>query len=700
LFAVVAGPVLACNLQDFFTRRAEAGTAAAVPRRRIALRVLAGLIGLIFLACAWPGWLQAPPFEPRRWGFDLPPALQRGGETMGRWQAEGRFDSDARGLHLSSASAHAFAWFRPEHRGFQDDALAAGILDDPNNWTARLRAAGVNHVIVYDTDRERLAAMHAQLLSDPDQWSLLFSEGDLAVFGLRDPSRPGTGDPFEEVRLNFDRLALQPGPGERAPPARPATDPQPRLWWEAFWKPAPPRPIERDAALFHLLHAQAAQASAPYREVIGWETAQLAGLVGSAWSATGPAGLLDVETRLVFFRPPMLRPGFSSHPIGVIALANRVECAKRRDDSPMAVLYLAIRAARRALAVNPQDAQAYAALGEAYLQLYDSTRERAWSRQLPELAQLRRVQAVAALTQAVTLDPNLSRAHRNLATLYYRLGYLDLALKHQRAFLQTARKAGPPPGMTTGQFHDAVTEAEQQLGPLQDAVDERERVFKDEASGARVFDRATVARDLGLVGMAVDILLNSDVSAFGVGGMALELELLVSTGRVKEVREWTAVEQLSAIGAMYHWLRALAFAGSGDYALAQGECVLLATEGSRTQGGSRNVMAAIVAQAVLDEQPGVGGATWLFGRAITRADFRRQLVGLTYELQRAADALVLRGMLALEMGDVDEAEVAFRLALDTWGSEAAARDGRGIDFNARVVAQECLKWMELREPGR
>jgi len=150
---------------------------------------------------------------------------------------------------------------------------------------------------------------------------------------------------------------------------------------------------------------------------------------------------------------------------------------------------------------------------------------------------------------------------------------------------------------------------------------------------------------------------------------------------------------------MYHWLRALAFAGSGDYSLAQEECLLLATESSRAQGGSRNLMAALVAQAVLDEQPGVGGATWLFGRAITRADFRRQLVGVTYELQRSADATVLRGLIALEMGDVDEAEVAFRLALDTWGSEAVEREGRGIEFNARPVAQECLKWIELRERG-
>ena len=473
---------------------------------------------------------------------------------------------------------------------------------------------------MYDADRERLSAVLTRLLADTDQWSLLFSEGDLAVFGRRDPGRRGATDPFEEVRLNFDRLALHPGPNEKAPAARPAMDPQPRLWWEAFWKPAPTRPIERDAAQFHLLHAEAVRASAPYRHLSAWEASQIAGLVGWPALPTGSTALADLHTRLVFFRPPLVRPGISSDPMGGLALAYQQEFTRHRDDSPMAVLYLAIRAARRAVAVNPQDAQAYATLGEAYLRLLANTRERGWGQYLSELRQLRRVQAAAALTQAVTLDPNLTRPHFNLAALFLDLGYLDLALKHRRAFLQAAQKAGPPSGVNRGQFRDEVAEAEQQLGPLADAVDERERAFAQEASGLRVFDRAAVARDLGLVGKALDILLNSDVSAFGVAGMALELELLVRMGRVKEVREWTAVEQLGAIGPMYHWLRVMALAGSGDYALAQQECLLLATEGSRSQGGPRNVMAAMISQAVLDGQPGAGapgGCSGVFCRVPT-----------------------------------------------------------------------------------
>jgi Flp pilus assembly protein TadD len=64
-----------------------------------------------------------------------------------------------------------------------------------------------------------------------------------------------------------------------------------------------------------------------------------------------------------------------------------------------------VRAARRALAVNPDDAQAYEVLGESYLRLIRDTRERAWRSRLPQLVQIRHVQASAALNQAVLLNP-------------------------------------------------------------------------------------------------------------------------------------------------------------------------------------------------------------------------------------------------------------------------------------------------------
>jgi hypothetical protein len=81
-------------------------------------------------------------------------------------------------------------------------------------------------------------------------------------------------------------------------------------------------------------------------------------------------------------------------------------------------------------------------------------------------------------------------------------------------------------------------------------------------------------------------------------------------------------------------------------------------------------------------------------RAFERSQFPGRFQSLAQNLRREADLLVLRGLFALEVGDGDEAEVAFRVALALWRDEAAAASGAGIDFTARPVAQGYLKLLE------
>jgi hypothetical protein len=50
--------------------------------------------------------------------------------------------------------------------------------------------------------------------------------------------------------------------------------------------------------------------------------------------------------------------------------------------------------------------------------------------------------------------------------------------------------------------------------------------------------------------------------------------------------------------------------------------------------------------------------------------------------------------LALEYGDVDHAAALFRAALSLWRDRAAAAEGSGLDFNGRIVAGDCLRWIE------
>jgi hypothetical protein len=694
-FAVVAGPALALNLQEFYARR----FGPRWEQERVGGRLLTAALCLLLLALAWPGWLQTPPFGPRRWDIETSPSLERGAEVVRRWHQEGKLAADARGLYLSPDTAQAFAWFCPEERGVLDAPLAAAVVGTPGapaDWGRRLRDAGVNHVIVHDPDRDRLFAALDRLLADPAGWPLLYLEGDLAVFGWRDPA---AADPFRGWELDPERLAFRPADDKKAPRRRPERERLARPWWEAFWRPAPPRPVERDEAALHLFHAEALARSAPYRHLAAWEASQTAGLVGSAAGWPGPGGLLDAPLRLTLFRPQVPPAGAGAGAVPVLdreVLAVQRAFARRRDDTPPALLYLAVRAARRALAVNPDDAQAHLILGESYLRLLYGTRERAWGRLLPELGDLRRAQASAALNRAVALKPGLARAHLDLVGLYKDLTYSDLELRHLRTYLELARA----PGFNAEQARAEDPPLREEAGRLEQEVEDKVNTYQTAAPNLRVLDRALLASDKGLAGKALDLLLGSDVSAFGAPGTSLELQLLLKTGRADDVRDWAGPEQKAVLGASsYHWLRAQALAATGDYALAEEECAqlgraLAADNQDRAPGRPREMMALLIGQAVLEEHPGADPVPLLLWRALRRGQLHGRVLDLARGMRQEADGAVLRGLLALEQGDVEEAEVAFRVALALWGDEAAARSGASLDFNGRTVAQGCLEWLE------
>jgi hypothetical protein len=712
-FAVVAAPVLAWNLQEALARGLRVPDPRQSRLRQRGLLVLRGacvVLALAFLGCAWPGWLQGPPFGPRRWAIETAPALERGAAAMRRWHEEGKLGPHTPALHWSPETAYAFAWFCPQDHAVLDERLASSLLSAPaeggdrgaavpEDWTERLRAAGVHHVIVYDSDRGRLFAALDRLLAQPQRWPLLYLEGDLAVFGWRDPAKGS--DPFSGWEVDLNRLAF--GPAASAKVLRKAAnaEPAPRTWWEAFWKPAPPRPIDRDEATQHLLHAEALRRSALRRHLAQWEASRLAGLIAAAGAGAPPGCWSDVAVRLEMVWPPAPAPGAGLDSLPAFdrqVLEWWTQFILQHDDSPPALLYLAVRAARRAVAVNPEDAQAYLVLGESYLRLLRNTRERAWSRRMPELAHLRRAQASVALNQAVFLKPDLAQAHLNLAALYRdpEVRYLDLALKHARAYWQLNRQAGPPPGVRAEVFRQRQAQLQEDLNRLAQQVQEAENTYAAQAAGLRILDRAMLAAETGLAGKALDVLLESDVAAFGAGGMELELTLLLRTGRARDVRDWTTdPKQTAALGERtYHALRAQALAALGDYAAAEEEYARRGA-GARSQGqeGPRGAMALTVGQAMLHEEP-PGPAPQLPWRGLRQIEFRSRVAGIARRLRQEADVAVLRGLLLLEEGEIGWAKEAFRTALACWKDEAAAASGGGLDFSGRPIAQDCLRWLE------
>ena len=702
-FAVMAGPMLALNLGEYFHRRDGETTGTDPTKSSLLLRwgtqIAISLIGLVFLAAAWCGWLQSPPFEPRHWGIETPASLSHGPATLREWNAAGKLPANAGFLHLSPASHSAFAWFCPEIRSVRDPRLTAVVRGEQRpsvEWAMEMRAAKITHVVAYDTDRARLFATLDNLFETSGMWTPLLVDGRLVVFAWRDPQAGPTADTGLADLQNPDRLAFREDPSQAETPASPPAE---RRWTEAFWKRLPVVGEDRDEAAIRLIQAEALRRRAIPKHRLAWESSIFAGLAASMGGWSNPAGpLLDATQHLLFLKPDPTEPGQPPHPLGRLAISYQPAFVQAREDSPASLMYLAIRSARRAIARNPRDAQAYASLGEAYLRLLHNSREKSWGIIFNELIQLRQAQAIEALNHAVALDKDHAFAHSQLGAIYQEIGFLDLALEHNRAYLALLRKARLGADATE-ETRGQLTTASEMLDRQSAMLAEREAEFDKSASGMKVLDRALTAQEMGLAGRARDILAKSDISAFGANGLSLELELFLRTGRARETRDWTSPEQQAALGANYNWLRARALAATGSYDLARLECTQHASEGEELPGnGPRFVAAVSVVQSILDGHRTIdhpGSAAWT---AFAQAAFRNRLTQMLSRIRREADATALRGLLALEAGDTRSAVRDFRTALDNYGGNDPIANQTGVDFNARFMCQKLLEWIESVDP--
>src|SRR5262249_42605873 len=112
-----------------------------------------------------------------------------------------------------------------------------------------------------------------------------------------------------------------------------------------------------------------------------------------------------------------------------------------------AVPILAVRACRRALLDDPNDAMAWFRLQLAYALLRQEHKERVGGARLALLQSVRQVQRMAALNHAILLDPDNDAAHLQLASLYEQMsgqgegGYRDLQLKHLSEYLRLMQEA-------------------------------------------------------------------------------------------------------------------------------------------------------------------------------------------------------------------------------------------------------------------
>lgn len=675
-FAVVAAPILVLNVQDW------AGERLLAERRwrlRNAAHKLGVLVGLVLLVLAWPGWLQPAPFQSRGWTVEPDGSLVRMAERLNHWHASGRLRPDRLALTFSPEVAHYLAWFCPDEKGFVDSRwpLFTGVAEDyvrmrrcllegmaaetGAELASLLNAHHIDRILLHDTDWSRLSRAYRHLFLATSDWELLAVEGGATLF-RRHNGMASSGQAFD-----FRQASYHPTLDKRTPPApRP---PQAPGLFEAFRLDGGDNTADREEAALYLLSFDLQAESLP----LAWVLGQATGVIGCGSGSEPMATASALALRLHLNLPP---PPPAPEP-----------------------LFLAVRAARRALSTNPDDGNAFLLLGEAYLRLARRTPEAAWQTMLPSLSALRRVQMLTALEQAALLRPDLEQAHALLAQLYiepspmFEEGQGDRCLDHLRACRRLAEHAP--------ERRDAL---EKEARRLQDLVDQAEKVYQANLAGktdpSKVLARARLAARYGLSRQALEMLLASYPAIYGKAGVEYELELMLQAGQSYQVRDILEPKHEKQIDPLqYHWFTTRAAAGSGDYAEGDAELdkggellrQLRLTKDSPVPLPLRSAMAVRVAEVVLLRPDEAAGAA---GKALAlhlQPECFKVLEAPAGYLRQEADRLVLRGMLALEAGEVEAAQERFRAAVEVWDSGNAAG---GLDFPSRPIAQEMLRQLQ------
>ncbi|HTU18416.1 MAG TPA: hypothetical protein VMG10_10185 [Gemmataceae bacterium] len=692
-FVVVAAPITVLNLQDAFGA-GSVSEGGCTPRLRCWLRMPSYLTlvvsSLVLITLAWMGWLQGFHDIGRHVDWTVQPdgSLRRVAEKLQSWRQSGKLPVGSQGFLSHWGVVHYCAWFCPEEKGFLDPrlslfrdvageyeqicrALKLGLdRNDPQpagDWRSLLRARGITHLVLYDSSLPRLAPALGQLADAEGDWTLLDIDGLTLIAGWRDGARalPEGVPPFDGERLAFTTATE--GEDETMVPAPPAPGPEhgprPDDFWSPFGKAVAPSPWQTETAGVLLYYFEAGEPQRRLRHDLAWAAA-LPGL---------PALSVDAVD-------------------GMFRLAVRIELAQQDPPQPPALPLLAVRAARSALAQNPDDANAYLRLGRAYLDLAARTPERGMIGRLPPLFEMRHIQIAAALENALRRNPDSLSAHEELAELYGRRGFLDAALEHRRAALRLARRAGAIPG-------EDPTAFSRRLEPRERAVKELERVVSDQKNafalqtrnlGSEPSRKAETALRLGLARLALqDVLRSSSMVLLGGEGIRLQVRLQLMLGELDPIRaqlqdsDWKAhkanlgfvdlhkgadsrTTQAYKLPA-YDWLLLCQAAAFGDYEQADAALHDLvedfggerAAEEARKYQRSLLVLTASELGWLSQPQPWVMSRWTAQERVLQTAILDR----LTRDVMHQADLHVLAGMLALERGRPLDAANSFRTAV-------------------------------------
>jgi hypothetical protein len=695
-------------------------------------RLLTVLAGLLLLVAAWPGWLQAgfeDPWQARRvaWAVEGDPGLRDTATLLARLRSEGVLGADPRGFHVQTQLVNYCAWYCPEEKGFFDQRfalfpdVAESFLDlrgtvGLDEFSAKKMAAaeagespeatpgrkqedalknqdvrmgrlaamlhdkGITHVVVSGNDPHTALRSARYLTDDRKQWTLLALNGRSVVLAWKDPAKGDAPNPAAPHRFDPDVRAFSPAEGETLPDQAPRP-PQAVPDWARYYMNGPaPHPLAADEAQAHLIYFDSCGHEWAQKNSRAWQAGYAAGLVGT----TSPAsGLLGTSTLLGFracistpFFPPTKASATFKHSqmVDIVAQGMVASFMNNQEDGPPGAALLAVRAARRGVAANPDDALAYMRLYAAYGTLRFRTQERVWVSRFPALKVLRDVQMVAALSNALEIQPDLPQAHLELSQIFLQadpvtrpVPFRDLALEHRTEYLNLVRAAGRTPAESPDDFLARLDKFDQENKDLESKVQSDEQLYLVRSSNQGRLQKAMLALQMGLAKKALEVLLESDYVEFGIEGAQLELDLLLKTGGLRQLRkslkdplgghlEFIAVgsETLPAS----EWFTLLFAAAEGNYREADQQL-----QEAIKQFDPTPHLAQVLAEDFLEMTPGKPIAAAADHHLRKEMMRQQQLAEMARILRERMNLQALRGVLALEAGDSAAARKHFETAL-------------------------------------
>jgi hypothetical protein len=721
-FAVVAAPITALNFLDYAALRFAPNYLEGEQARAWAVsgRVLTIFLTVLLIAAAVPGWTQARPHEDRHlgWGVNLDPSLERAARQVAEWRKEGKLPEGIRWFNTSPDVVNYFAWFCPGEKGFLDQRLAPfdrvaadyvkarkafPLSNDPLQSRSDAQILHdvfdehkIDFVACYEFDMTRPQAL-PRLLGNPDQgtrrqekdrdqWLAVYRFGRAALFRRVVRGREQEAEPFRSLLEPDARQAFGPEPAV-APRHRPGREPQPHEWYESLWKPPGPPNPDLDEAWMHF-HVYAAR-------LHPWSGLALeAALAASFVTQTLPAGLPSFKAAAAGpLMMPQLKEGDRVNRLQETALGLRQNFlgAGMQNLGPPESLYLAIRAARRALQKNPDESRAYLLLGKLYMLLQNTTREGRFSP--PELREIRVAQICGALQQAVRLNPDLIEAHDLLANVYQEMGYIDLVARHRREQLRCMQE-GRDAGRRSGEEYAKVLQQLEQLVPTLEAeVQKRKDRFEVSHSKGPPSQQARWALEVrsdppfGLAETALDALTKPDLEKLRKEDPAemravivMQIDLRFVLGHLNEIREGVKRKDESRpdmfLGLhpqlpvpLLDWYRVRLAAASGDYEEA-GE-ILRKLQGSAASANPGPAVAMIFGDILLQRATRATGIAGPFedvvdvrlGKGRWEDRFHESMEVIIVPMRLQAELAWLHGWLALEAGDNKEAAAQLHSAL-------------------------------------